>query len=116
MVHPAGPLDMIAFGLTNIEEISGQECRCRGASLVSCPRNSLLKFRTFAREPRQRRNRIAQGVSPGTERPHPVRRLTDIPLPRERERGRGGGWLANPPLAPWARFCRSYGATYLTNF
>jgi hypothetical protein len=37
-------------------------------------------------QPRQGRHKVAQGVSPGLDGPHPA---CGTPLPLERERGRG---------------------------
>jgi len=39
-------------------------------------------------QPRQGRHKIAQGLSPGVDGPHPA---CGTPLPPERERGRGRG-------------------------
>ena len=64
-------------------------------------------FRVAVPQPRQGRKVVAQGGSPGGRSPHPVRQLTDTPLPRGRERGRGRGRACRPtadavgyPLSP----------------
>lgn len=47
-------------------------------------------------KPRQGRQGVAQCASPGLHGPHPVRQLTDAPLPLGRERGRGEGAVCRP--------------------
>ena len=50
--------------------------------------NKVFLVRTGFSEPRQGRQRIAQGASPGLEGPHPA---FGTPLPLVRERGGGEG-------------------------
>ena len=65
-------------------------------------------------QPRQGRKIVAQGVSPGCAT------LTPPSAPLSRPSGRGGGGeggLADPRLAPWAKFLRPLrGLTYSTSF
>jgi hypothetical protein len=65
-------------------------------------------------QPRQGRNTVAQGETPGKNGPHPLL----FPLPRLAGEGAGGGGRAHHPrLSPWARLCRPpCGLTSLTNF
>jgi len=60
-------------------------------------------------QPRQGRNTVAQGESPGKNGPHPLL----FPLPRW---AGGGGRTQDPRLSPWAKLCRPLrGLTSLTN-
>jgi hypothetical protein len=70
-------------------------------------------MRAAISEPRQGRKIVAQGVSPGSDGPHPA---FGTPLPHGRERGRGKGSLADPRLTPWATLFRPHGGlTYSMN-
>jgi hypothetical protein len=77
--------------------------------------DKVVPFRAAVPQPRQGRKMVAQGANPGGRGPHPVRRLTDTPLPRGRERGRGRGRVCLPtadavgyPLSP-----RQVGADFI---
>ena len=76
--------------------VASQECRLYlfrlyGASVLSQKlADKVFPFRVAIPQPRQGRKIVAQGASPARRSPHSVRRLTDTPLPRGRERGQGG--------------------------
>jgi hypothetical protein len=74
--------------------------RAHALVLVSCSGSSFINstVQEFRSRATKRRKILAQDASPGFEGPHPVRQLTDTPLPRGRERGRGEGRCLIPRL------------------
>jgi len=69
-----------AFLLFTNSKLTRRECR------VSIIRNMSRDDSATRQQSRQGRHKVAQGVSPGLDGPHPA---CGTPLPPERERGRG---------------------------